>query len=117
MTASAAVAEPRTYQNPSFSLLAIIKPIATSNPTQEQIKPPRDPVRSKAKKQANAAAERRMTSNTACSFDGVSSNSLIDDKRSDCSDSHTEQNHRIIPAPTNVAAVLWLTKLAVRLPA
>src|SRR6266478_445196 len=116
MTTRATAPEPRIYQNPGFSLPAIIKPIATSNPRQEQIKPPREPVRSKAKKQVNPAAERRMTLNARCSFDRISSNSLIEENRSDCSDSHAEQNHRITPAPTNVAAVLWLTKVAVRFP-
>ncbi len=116
MTANAAVPEPSPHQNLSFSRPAIIKPIATSNPRQEQIKPPREPVRNNAKKQMNPAAARTMTSNARCSFDGISSNSLSDENRSDCSDSHAEQNHRITPAPIKVAAVLWLTKVAVRLP-
>ena len=42
--ASAAAPEPRTYQNRGLRRLATIKPIATSNPKEEQIKPPREPV-------------------------------------------------------------------------
>jgi hypothetical protein len=56
-------------QNFGFCVLAIIRMIATSNPKQEQTKPPRDPAKSSAKKHASAPADRAMILNASGSFD------------------------------------------------
>src|ERR1700687_5332994 len=89
--------------------------IATSNPRQEPIKPPREPVNSSAKKHVSAAPDRTMIRNARCSFVLSSSNSRIDENPNDCcNDEKAEQDHRIAPAPMNVAAVLWLMKDADR---
>ena len=57
-----------------------------------------------------------MIVKTTRSLDGISSSSRIDEYRSDWSDKQARESHRIAPAPTKVAAVLWLTKVAVRFP-
>src|ERR1700682_2939509 len=106
VTASATVPQSITCQNLGFCLSTSIRMIATSNPRQEQIKPPREPVKSSAKKQVSAAPDRPRSLNARCSFARFSSNSRIDENRNDCSEEKAEQNHRIAPAPMNVAAVL-----------
>src|SRR5438445_3890497 len=108
MTVIASATPPETgiRQDRSFCLLVTIKMIATSKPKQVQIKPPREPVRSTAKKHASAAADRVTTLNARCSFDRVSSNCRSDENRKDCREKKAKQNHRIAPAPMNVAAVL-----------
>ena len=104
-------------QNLGFCLLATIRVIATSNPKQEQIKPPREPVKSSAKKHVSAAPDLARILNARCSFARFSSNNRIDENPDDCcNEEKAEQNHRIAPAPMNVAAVLWLMKVAVRVP-
>ena len=47
-----------------------------------------------------------MIFNARFSFDRVSSNWRTDENRKDNNEENAEQNHRIAPAPTNVAAVL-----------
>src|SRR6266851_2480558 len=104
-------------QNLGFCLLATIRTIATSNPKQEQIKPPREPVKSSAKKHVSAPPDRARILNARCSFARFSSNSRIDENRNDCcSEEKAEQNHRMAPAPRKSAVVLWLIEVAVRLP-
>ena len=112
-----ASAEATTCQNLDFCLLATIRMIATSNPRQEQIKPPREPVKSSAKKHASAA--RRSSNDPECEMlirCGSAATAGSTKIEAIAARKRPEQNHRIAPAPTKVAAVLWLTKVAVRLP-
>src|SRR3981081_4745821 len=105
MKASATLPQTTICRNLGFCLLATIRMIATSNPRQEQIKPPREPVKSSAKKQVSAPPDRPRSLNARCSFARFSSNSRIDENRNDCcNEEKAEQNHRMAPAPMNVAA-------------
>src|SRR5260370_25042684 len=107
VTANATVPQSITCQYLGFCLSTSIRMIATSNPRQEQIEPPREPVKSSAKKQVSAPPDRPRRLNARRSFARFSSNSRIDENRNDCcNEEKAEQNHRMAPAPMNVAAVL-----------
>jgi len=71
-------------RNLGFCLLATIRMIATSNPKQVQIRPPREPVKSSAKKQVSAAPDRARKLNARCSFARFSSNNRSDENPDDC---------------------------------
>src|SRR3977135_1014913 len=117
MKASATLPQTTICRNLGFCLLATIRMIATSNPKQVQIRPPREPVKSSAKKQVSAAPDRARKLNARCSFARFSNNNRIDENPDDCcNEEKAEQNNRIAPAPMKVAPVLWLMKVAVRLP-
>src|SRR5690242_16781575 len=116
IVAAASMPPPATSPSFGFRLRAIIKPIAMSRPRHVQISPPREPVKSKEKKQVSAAAERTTSRKAKCSLVGVRSSRRSEDHWSDWNERYAQQNHRIVPAPRKVAAVLWLTKVAVRLP-
>src|ERR1700677_856968 len=105
-TTNAAAKTENAWLGFSDGLFASISTIAPSNPATEQISPPREPVCSSAAKHTSAAPDRKISLTARLSLDRDSNIVRTDSKLTDCAAENAEQNQRIPPAPSKVAAVL-----------